>query len=49
MIKVCTHPHYSVCKKLGIAMAENWYSHLPASVCEPEAVAVLWNQGIHID
>jgi hypothetical protein len=24
--KVCTHLHYSICKKLGIETAENWYS-----------------------
>jgi hypothetical protein len=22
--KVCTHLHYSICKKLGIETAENW-------------------------
>jgi hypothetical protein len=27
--KVCTHLHYSICKKLGIETAENWYSHIP--------------------
>jgi hypothetical protein len=24
--EVCTHLHYSICKKLGIETAENWYS-----------------------
>jgi hypothetical protein len=22
--EVCTHPHYSICKKLGTETAENW-------------------------
>jgi hypothetical protein len=47
--KVCTHLHYSICKKLGIETAENWYSHMPTSVTEHEDVTVLWNQGIQTD
>jgi hypothetical protein len=33
---ICTHLHYSICKKLGIATTENWYSHIPQSVSEHE-------------
>jgi hypothetical protein len=47
--KVCTHLHYSICKKLGIETAENWYSHIPKPVTEHEDVTVLWNQGIQTD
>jgi hypothetical protein len=41
--KVCTHLHYSICKKLGIETAENWYSLIPKSVTELEDITVLWN------
>jgi hypothetical protein len=34
--KVCTHPHYSICKKSGTETAENWYSHIPKPVTEHE-------------
>jgi hypothetical protein len=44
--KVCTHLHYSICEKLGIETAENWYSHIPKPVTEHEDVSLLWNQGI---
>jgi hypothetical protein len=44
--KVCTHLHCSICKTLGIETTENWYSHIPKSVCEHEDIAVLWDQGI---
>jgi hypothetical protein len=47
--KVCTHLHYSICKKLGIETAENWYSHIPKLVTEHEDITVLWNQGIQTD
>jgi hypothetical protein len=47
--KVCTHLHYSICKKLGTETAENWYSHVPKPVTEHENVTVLWNQGIQTD
>jgi hypothetical protein len=47
--KVCTHLHYSICKKLWIETAENWYSHIPKPVIEHEDVTVLWNQGIQTD
>jgi hypothetical protein len=40
--KVCTHLHYSICKKLGIGTAENWYIHIPKAVCERD-ITVLWN------
>jgi hypothetical protein len=26
--------HHSICKKLGIETAENWYSHIPKPVTE---------------
>jgi len=26
--KVCTHLHYSICKKLGTETADNWYTYL---------------------
>jgi hypothetical protein len=32
--KICTHLHYSICKKLGIETAGNWYSHIPKPVTE---------------
>jgi hypothetical protein len=47
--KVCTHLHYSICKKLGIETAEHWYSHIPKPVTEHEDITVLWNQGIQTD
>jgi hypothetical protein len=47
--KVCTHPHYSICKKLGIETAENWYSHIPNPVTEHKHIKVLWNQAIQTD
>jgi hypothetical protein len=47
--KVCTHLHHSICKKLGIETAENWYSHIPKPVTEHEDVTVSWNQGIQTD
>jgi hypothetical protein len=47
--KVCTYLHYSICKKLGIYIAENWYSHIPNPVTEDEDTTVLWNQGIQTD
>jgi len=27
---VCTHLHYSICKALGIEIADNWYTHTHA-------------------
>jgi hypothetical protein len=47
--KVCTHLHYSICKKLGIETAENLYSHIPKPVTEHEDITVLWTQGIQTD
>jgi len=47
--KVYTRLHYSICKKLGIETAENWYSHIPKAVSEHEDIKVLWNQGVQID
>jgi len=47
--EVCTHLHYSICKKLGIETAENWYSHISKAVCEHEDITVLWNQGVQTD
>jgi hypothetical protein len=46
--KVCTHLHYSISKKSGIA-TESWYSHIPKSVTEHEDITVLWNQGVQTD
>jgi len=45
---VCTHLHYSICRKLDIETAENWYSHIPKTICEHEDVTVLWNQWLQI-
>jgi hypothetical protein len=36
-------------KILGTETTENWYSHIPKSVCEHEDVTVLWNQGVKTD
>jgi hypothetical protein len=47
--KVCAHLHYSICKTLFIETTENWYSHIPKSVCQHEDITVLWNQGIQTD
>jgi hypothetical protein len=47
--KVCTLLHYSICKKLGIETAEDWYSHIPKPVTEHEDLTVLWNQWIQTD
>jgi hypothetical protein len=41
--KVCTHLLFSICKKLGIETAENWYSHISKPVTEHEDITVLWN------
>jgi hypothetical protein len=49
MIRVCTHLHYSVCKTLSIETTENWYSHIPKSVCQHEDISEVWNQGIQSD
>jgi len=38
---VCTHLHYSICKKLCIVTAENWYSH--------EDTTVLWNHRVQTE
>jgi hypothetical protein len=46
---VCTHLHYSRCKTLSIETTENWYSHIPKSVCENEYIRVLWNQWVQTD
>jgi hypothetical protein len=43
---VCTHPHCSICKKLGIETAQDWCSHIPNPVTDRENITVLWNQGI---
>jgi hypothetical protein len=32
-------------KKLGTETTENWYSHIPTSVCKYEDITVLWNEG----
>jgi hypothetical protein len=45
--KVCTHLHYSICKKLGTE-TENWYSHMQF-VTEHEDIAALWDQGVQTD
>jgi hypothetical protein len=47
--KVFTHLHYSICKKIGIETAENWYSHIPKPVTEHEDITVLWNQWIQTE
>jgi hypothetical protein len=47
--KVCTHLHYSICKKLRIETTENWYSHIPKPVTEHDDITILWNQGIQTD
>jgi hypothetical protein len=41
--------HYSICKKLGIETAENWYSHIPKSVTVHEDITVLWNQRLQTE
>ena len=47
--KVCTHLHYSICKALGIATTDQWYTHMPKPVYEKGDVTVLWNQAVHTD
>ncbi|PNF33084.1 hypothetical protein B7P43_G16085, partial [Cryptotermes secundus] len=37
---VCMHLHYSICKEFGIEVPDNWYSHVPKSVCEHEDITV---------
>jgi hypothetical protein len=49
MIMIIIIMHYSICKKLGIETAENWYSHILKPVTEHEDVTVLWIQGIQTD
>jgi hypothetical protein len=46
--KVCTHLHYSICKKSGNETSENWYSHITKLVTEHEGMTV-WNQGVQTD
>jgi hypothetical protein len=41
--KVCTYLYYSICNKLGIETAENWYSHISKPVTEHEDITVFWN------
>jgi hypothetical protein len=36
-------------KTLGTETTENWYSHIPKSVCGHEDITVLWNQGVQTD
>jgi hypothetical protein len=31
--KVCTHLHYSICKTVGIATADKWYTHTCPNQC----------------
>jgi len=38
-----------MCKKLGTARAEKWYSHIPKTVCEHKDITVLWNRGAQTD
>jgi len=38
--KVCTHLHYSICKKLDIK-TENWHTRTPKTVYEHEDITVL--------
>jgi hypothetical protein len=38
-----------ICKTLGIEKTENWYSHIPKSVCQHADITVLWNQGVQTD
>jgi len=33
--------HYSVCKKLGIQTAENWYAHIPSAVYEHKNITTM--------
>jgi len=39
--KVCTHLHYSVCKKLGTESAEYKYTHIHKAACEHEDITIL--------
>jgi hypothetical protein len=43
--KVCTHLHYSICKKLGSETTENWYSHIFMSVTEHEYKSIMESRG----
>jgi hypothetical protein len=36
-------------KKLSTESTENWYSHIPKSICEHEDLTVLWNQEVQTD
>jgi hypothetical protein len=47
--KVCTHLHYSICKALGIEMADKCYTHMPKPVYEEGDVTMLWNQAVHTE
>jgi hypothetical protein len=47
--KVCAHLHYSICKALGIATADKWYTHMPKLIYEEGDVTALWNQAAHTD
>jgi hypothetical protein len=47
--RVYTYLHHSIRKTLGIETTENWYSHIPKSVCQNEDITVLWNQGVQTD
>jgi hypothetical protein len=40
--KVCTHLHYSICKKLGTETAENWYSHITKPVNKHKDIVTYW-------
>jgi len=49
MIKMCTHLHYSMCKKSDIETAENWYWHIHKAVGEHQDITVLYNKGVQTD
>jgi hypothetical protein len=38
-----------MCKKLGISITENWYTHISKSITEHEGITVTWNQGLPTD
>ena len=47
--KVCAHLQYSICKALGTATTDKWYTHMPKPVYEEGDVTVLSNQVVHTD
>ena len=41
--------HWSVCRKIGFDVNENWYKHEPEEVVENDSWKILWDVTIQTD